>query len=762
MIGKNTLAMFKARYDSLSVDGQGDAFNGAMVGLTLGLVVNTDDPLQSGRLQVFCPALNDNPKKIMHLPWAAYISPFAGSIDNENYTRGTGDGTSTSKGAVHYGFWAVPELGAHVLVGCVDGDPRRRFFMGALPEHQETHTQFNGRFDWSSKKGTPDGPLTSTKNPIQPIYDNWTAAFVDRASPEWKSRGADYQVTANPSDGNGTPTKLHGVDYLDDSYEGMSKFEKDEWVKEIMGSHGYDWSGFKNAGPFKSSRVYGMSTPGFHSFSMDDRPFNSRIKFRTASGHQFLMDDTNERIHIMTSNGESWVEMDKSGNIDVYSGRRVSINAAKDINMTTGGTFRVHAAEGIHLFAGHINTSDTPSLSEEYRPQIGEIRIQAENDIHNIANNIRTKSIENTYNEIGISKYDLVGESTFLDVTKDINIRTITGDYIKSIAKNLSETVGVDSKRLSYGKNAMSSNGDNEVFSFLGGISMGSTTDMSIKSITGDVNMEATGIGGSGGNINSSTPKSQQTVGEGGVRTASSGKIVVVTGDTISHEFSPVKTDQLNDGPILLGASAPVSGSAIIMGAEGIIVKSAQDIKMKTNQVFNSFSDMSNKLDSVITETNTVGIYSLAVTAAVGELADAVGKTFHIPVCGLDLAALKAALFNAIIPPILGELYSDITALSNEIQNLLNGGLTEEFLGLVGVTLPLDVNDLVNVLQNNTNLLTALQLPPDLQFLLNGCGGIVTEVLERLNLPVETETIEIVKLPDFRPLVHKIFKNNTL
>lgn len=339
MIDSNTLALFKARVKALSIDGKGDDFGSVATGLTLGLVVSTDDPLEMGRLQVYCPALNDNPKKIYHLPWAAYVTPFGGSINNPNYTRGTGDGKPTSTGAIHYGFWGVPELGAHVLVGCIDGDPRRRFWLGCVPEHQETHTQFHGRFDWSSRDGTPDGPLTSDKKPIQPIYDNMTSAFVDRKSREWKSRGADYQPMANSKDGNGAPSNVRGEDYLDETYEQMSAHEKDKWVRENLGAHGYDWSGFKDAGAFKSSRVFGFSTPGFHSLSMDDRPFNSRTKLRSSTGHMVLLDDTNERIYIMTNKGNNWVEMDSNGNIDVYSERRVSISAGKDINLSTGGTF---------------------------------------------------------------------------------------------------------------------------------------------------------------------------------------------------------------------------------------------------------------------------------------------------------------------------------------------------------------------------------------------------------------------------------------
>ena len=75
MIDNTTLSLFKERYNALTADGRGDDMSANTRMLTLGLVVNTDDPLEQGRLQIFCPALNDNPKKIKHLPWSAYITP---------------------------------------------------------------------------------------------------------------------------------------------------------------------------------------------------------------------------------------------------------------------------------------------------------------------------------------------------------------------------------------------------------------------------------------------------------------------------------------------------------------------------------------------------------------------------------------------------------------------------------------------------------------------------------------------------------------
>lgn len=555
MIDTKTLRLFKARYDELSLSDNKNVGD-AMRVLTLGMVVGTDDPMQEGRLQIFCPAYNDSPKKVQQLPWAAYIMPFGGSVDNPLFARGVEDGEQYTQGAVHYGMWGVPELGAHVLVGCVDGDPRRRFWLGCIPEHQETHTMFNGRFDWSSKDGTPDGPLSSTKGKIQPLYDNLSKAFVDRKSREWKSRGADFQAMSIPKHGEGFPSKNKGAKYLDETYEDLASHEEDEWVKSILGAHGYDWSAFKNMSGMRSSRVYGMSTPGFHSFSMDDRPFNSRMKLRTATGHMLLMDDTNERIYLMTNKGNNWVEMDTNGNIDIFSSNRISITGTKDMNFNTSGTLRFHAGNGIHMYAGHNLSGDTPTLAEP--PKIGEIRIQSESEFNLTATNIRNKSIENTYNEVGINQYNKVGDSMFSDIEKDYNLRTLTGDYISTVNGSLLETVKTDSKRFTEGNSAVSARGDAEYHSFGGKMSIGSMNDVSVKSASGNVDIEATGQNTDNGNVRINTPRSQMNVGDNGLEGLTSKSSSFKSGETYQVEITSEVTGKPSSS-----SRAPLSFSGI-------------------------------------------------------------------------------------------------------------------------------------------------------------------------------------------------------
>lgn len=402
----NDKDIFKTFEGIFDIDDKGDKNLQANISLTIGVVVDTDDPLQMGRLRIFCPSLNDDPRKLQHLPWSAYVSPFGGVVDNPCFVRGSDATNFQTSGPVHYGFWAIPEQGAHALVGSVDGDPRRRFWLGCFPAQQQTHTIFTGRFKWSGFNGTPDGPFSSTNQPIQPLYGNLTSAYTSnnpsyagrnaRFSSEWKTRGADYQPTAVNQDVGEFPN-TKDTTYLDEQNDQISVAEPDQWVKDILGAHGYDWTAFKNLGSFLASKVYGFGTPGGHSIWMDDRPFNNRIKVRTTGGHQILMDDTNERIYIATAKGNNWIEMDQAGNIDVYSASRVSVHAASDINFSTEGSFRVKAQQGIFMYAGA--SVETP-LNDI--PAQGQIRLTATDDLHVLSKkNIRMDSTETTFLQSG-------------------------------------------------------------------------------------------------------------------------------------------------------------------------------------------------------------------------------------------------------------------------------------------------------------------------------------------------------------------------
>lgn len=541
-----------------SQNASGSNFAGGLTNhVTLGVVVDVDDPLQQGRIRAFCPTLNDDVKQAQYVPWALFASPFSGMVDNSTFARGNGSGPETTSGSVHYGFWAIPEVGSHVLIMCIDGDFKRRVCIGCVPHHQKTQTINSGRFHWEN--GTVIGPLSGDDSPIEPLYTNSGIAFKDeRDSAEWKSRVAEYQFTATRDDSGQVPNDVNNKS--DQTIVDIIANEPKTWTHKMLGSHGYDWTGYKNLGAFLSPRAYGWSTPGMHSFSMDDRPFNNRMRFISATGHKIILDDVNERIYIATNKGNNYLEMDSCGNVDLFSGMKVSIHAADDINLTTDETFRVHAKKGIHMFAGE-KLADQEQLDDI--PNDGQIRFHAVDDIHVITEKTyRHLSKEDTLIEIGGKKCESVGDSIFLQVQNEINTITNTGDYNLTVSGNINDFIQGNSLRYALGSMKNMSEMDNHVYSFRNKIDIGAQKTIDVKSVGEDIVFEAVGKNDDkSGGVYLKSPKSFAFVSDTGMSIMSEEQLLVKTKKDSSIEADPtldlsgISTDALMTSVSMFGAS---------------------------------------------------------------------------------------------------------------------------------------------------------------------------------------------------------------
>lgn len=363
--------------------------------ISVGRVVDTNDPMQMGRVRVYVAGLDRNISNVGDIPFAIYSSPFAGH--QQVQSRGPEDDIYTT-GPVAYGMFAIPKVGTDVLIAHLNGDPNYRIWFGALYGQLLSGTVPHGRYTFNNPNASPgdlDGPLSASENPIQPIYGNLTSAYTrttsiasndgaisttPRKNFEWRVRGADFQgaglgnIQRNLPDqkvSNVTDDRNYVYTEEDGTAFHQGNYTQGYATSRIEPNATYD-PNLVDGGQNLDPQTYSWTTPGFSSIAMDDRPENARIRLRTGSGHQIILDDTNERIYISTVQGNNWVEMDQSGNIDIYAARRVSIHAAMDVNITTDQTFRVHAKQGIHM------TSE------------GEVRITSTNDtIFNAGGNIQ-------------------------------------------------------------------------------------------------------------------------------------------------------------------------------------------------------------------------------------------------------------------------------------------------------------------------------------------------------------------------------------
>lgn len=320
--------------------------------MSIGTVVDTNDPQQMGRVKIIAPMLGDSVDSPIHnLPWCLYVSPYGGQMSSG--TRGPG--IQESAGGMAYGWWAIPKVGAQVIVTCLDNNPQYRIYLGCVYDQHTPHTMPHGRFMYDDhpqlkKDGSdskPQGPYTSREQFIEPLHENLRQAFTSKTEPnfEWRTRAADYQAAR---------VDVSTLNYTKSGVQDDADAVHDGWTS----NQGYQTSRSNPKQPVAETKrnfdsmVTSWTSPGFHAISMDDRQENCRMRFRTTSGHQIILDDTNERIYIATAKGRNWIELDQAGNIDMFTTNRVSIRAAKDINLTSDETVRLHGKKGVHLYSG--------------------------------------------------------------------------------------------------------------------------------------------------------------------------------------------------------------------------------------------------------------------------------------------------------------------------------------------------------------------------------------------------------------------------
>lgn len=284
-----------------------------------GQVVATGDPDQMGRVKVWVPSLDGENFNIDNLPWCNYASPFMGfTVD---YPAGQASTQNLSHAA--YGFWAIPKIGATVLVFCLNGNPGSRYYFASTVRLHRNRSLPAGRnTDFNNKVGPwgDAGDGQGNLNPIQPTYDNLREQFQDQLDrSEAITRGVYERQVA------------------------QAKEDKD-------GSEGY--SANPSDPSYLDPQTYCIVTPGRHGIIMQDDPHFARLRLKTAEGHQIIFDDANERIYVSTAKGKAWFELDADGHVHVYGAESLSFRAAKDVNIFADENVNIEAGLGVNIIAG--------------------------------------------------------------------------------------------------------------------------------------------------------------------------------------------------------------------------------------------------------------------------------------------------------------------------------------------------------------------------------------------------------------------------
>jgi len=293
---------------------------------TIGIVEDTNDPAQMGRVRVYCPSIDHEDHNTDDLPWTLYASPFGGAIKN----MAAGPDGEVAYGPTSYGFWAVPKLGATVLVQFINGDTNYRVWTHCIYPIMGNRGLPGGRGVDITKppQERPLGPFSDSYEDYEPAKSNLKDAGLDKD--HYFTRGGyERQVAQATTDKDGT--------------EGYAKNPNKTDPKDL------------------DPQTYCIVTPGHHYISMQDAPDFCRVRIKTTTGHQVLLDDTNDRIYVSTNRGKTWFEMDSDGHIHAYAAKSVSyttdgdfnVTAVGNINLDAGGAINMTGAQGMNLTSGH-------------------------------------------------------------------------------------------------------------------------------------------------------------------------------------------------------------------------------------------------------------------------------------------------------------------------------------------------------------------------------------------------------------------------
>jgi hypothetical protein len=357
----------------------------------IGKIKNNLDTLRAGRIEVWIPDLGGDEDAPQSWRTVHYASPFFGTTNQTEEEEGKPDKKNTFKSVKHtYGFWFTPpDVNNFVICTFIAGDPMRGFWFACIPNQLGQHMV---PAIGSSTNNTGEG-------------------IEDAAASEVFEQGLPHPVVEF-NENTGDPNKL-------ENFANTEKPIHEEQVK-ILGEQGLNKDTAR--GPITSSSqrespsaVFGISTPGRpmvdqeskdgkdiksddlkvyarkggHTFVMDDGDYAGKdqlMRLRTATGHQIMMNDTEQIIYISHSTGKVWLELDSNGNMHVFGDGSASFRMKEGINFYTESDFIVHAEGDIRLKAKNmlsVETNTTNMVSTEVTTVWGsDINLGASGDIN--------------------------------------------------------------------------------------------------------------------------------------------------------------------------------------------------------------------------------------------------------------------------------------------------------------------------------------------------------------------------------------------
>jgi len=347
----------------------------------LGIVKDNIDTTRSGRIRVYIKRLDagseDDPNSWKYV---SYLSPFFGSTPNTASSKAEGDYLGNPQS---YGFWATPpDIGTEVVCLFLNGVADAGYYIGCIPTPGLGHMVpaigssdkviINNTGEAESYGGATRLPVGEINNANQkqenssllsaqprPVHSYQAAILNKQGLIRDPDRGTIGSTSVRES-----PSRVFGI-----STPGRPIYEG-----------GYDDTTIADAVkndaiPDKNFKVVGRR--GGHSVVLDDGDLAGKdqlMRFRTASGHMIMMNDSIQSLFIIHANGQSYIELGREGTIDMYSTNSVNIRTQGDLNLHADNDVNIHAGKNFNVNAENIKTESsketTSFVGTNYKQQV--------------------------------------------------------------------------------------------------------------------------------------------------------------------------------------------------------------------------------------------------------------------------------------------------------------------------------------------------------------------------------------------------------
>jgi len=342
----------------------------------IGIVKNNLDPSRSGRLQVWIPDLGGIEDDSKNWRTVSYASPFSGHTTQKQKSTDPDPSTNTFSTVEHtYGMWMVPpDIGVQVIVLFVAGDPLRGYWLACINDNL-SHYMIPG-LAGSSEVDTTSAPTPSgySKGDIVPVveFNENTSDFTSQTFYNSLKPIHDYQYNILKTQGlekdpirgaissssqRESPSHVFGI-----STPGRPVNDPADTEDTIQAY----LSGLQS-GTIDPKYLTVKTRKGGHTFVMDDGSdvgVDQLIRLRTATGHQLLMNDSEDIIYIANADGDSWVEFSADGVMNFYAKGGFNVRSEGAINLHSDSDVNINS-QNLNINTGNFTLNSSNSLLQQ-------------------------------------------------------------------------------------------------------------------------------------------------------------------------------------------------------------------------------------------------------------------------------------------------------------------------------------------------------------------------------------------------------------